>query len=67
MVSYAPLWKTMDEKKISTYKLIKDYGISSKTLYNLKHNRGITTDTLEKLCISLQCTPNQVIEFVDID
>ena len=64
MISYRPLWQTMDEKGISTYKLEKEFGFSSQTINNLRHNRGITTYTLEKLCKILDCTPDKVIEFI---
>lgn len=63
MISYTPLWETMKQKNISTYALIKEYEIQSKTLYNLKHNKHITTATLEKLCNILECTPNDILTF----
>jgi len=34
MVSYAPLWRTMEKKGITTYTLITRYDIQSKTIYN---------------------------------
>lgn len=67
MVSYKPLWQTMEKKGITTYTLIKSYKINPRTINNLKHNKGITVDTLEKLCAILQCTPNDVIEFESHD
>ena len=63
MVSYAPLWQTMKEKGITTYTLIEKYNIQSKTIYNLKHNKNITTATLDTLCDILECTPNDVLTF----
>ncbi len=63
MVSYAPLWETMQKKEITTYTLIKKYDIQSKTIYNLKHNKNISTATLETLCDILKCTPNEVLTF----
>lgn len=63
MVSYAPLWRTMKEKDVTTYALITQYGINPRTINNLKHNRGITVYTLERLCEILHCTPNDIIEF----
>ena len=62
MVSYEPLWKTMKQKDITSYTLIGKYKVLSKTIYNLKHNKHITTATLEKLCRILECTPNDIIE-----
>lgn len=63
MVSYEPLWKTMKQKGITTYALIEKYHIPSKTIYNLKHGKNITTATLETLCTILDCTPNEVLTF----
>lgn len=65
MVSYAPLWDTMKQKGVTTYTLIEKHKIQSKTVYNLKHNRNITTATLETLCKILECTPNDILEFVE--
>lgn len=63
-ISYAPLWKTMKRKGISTYKLIKDYGFNTRTLNNMKHDESITMYTLGRLCEILSCTPNDVVEFI---
>lgn len=65
MVSYEPLWKTMAERGETTYTLITKYGINSRTINNLKHNRGITIFTLERLCKILHCTPNDILRFED--
>ena len=64
MVSYKPLWKTMEKQGISTYTLIEQHGINPRTINNLKHNRGITVYTLERLCNILGCKPNDVLEFI---
>lgn len=63
MVNYEPLWKTMELRHITTYALIHDYNINPRTINNLKHNKGITVFTLERLCEILKCTPNDVLEF----
>ena len=64
MISYAPLWRTMEEKGITTYLLITKYQINPRTINNLKHNRGITVYTMERLCEILNCTPNDIVEFI---
>ena len=65
MVSYKPLWEKKKKKNITTYTLIYKYNLNPRTINNLKHDRGITVDTLEKLCKILDCTPNDIITFVD--
>ena len=62
MVDYSPLWETMKQKNVSQYYLIK-HGIDNKTLDSLKKNKDITMVTLEKLCMIIGCTPNDVVEF----
>ena len=63
LITYDPLWRTMERKGFTSYALIYKYGISSRTINNLKHNKGITVYTLERLCEILDCTPNDIIEF----
>lgn len=64
MISYQPLWQTMKDRDITTYTLIHKYGINSKTIHNLRHNKSITVYTMERLCNILQCTPNDIVEFL---
>lgn len=63
MINYAPLWDTMKEKQITTYALIYKYDFSPYTITSLKHNKSITMHTLQKLCMILECTPNDVVQF----
>ena len=61
MISYEPLYKTLQKKGISTYKLINNYGISRSLLDRLKHNRPISTVTLNDLCTILHCRVEDVL------
>ena len=63
MISYDPLWRTMEEKGVTKYTLIYKMGISSYTILNLRRGKSITMNTLERLCKILNCTPNDIIEF----
>ncbi len=53
----------MKEKNISQYYLLQN-GVDSKTLDSLRKNRNITALTIEKLCSIIDCTPNDIIEFI---
>ena len=64
MLSYEPLWKTMEKKGITTYALINKYGINPRTINNLKHNKSITLFTLEKLCSILDCQAESIVTFI---
>ena len=63
MISYEPLWRTMKEKGVTKYTLIYKLGFSAYTITNLRKNKSITMNTLEKLCQVLECKPNDIIEF----
>lgn len=65
MLSYKPLWETMQNRNITTYTLINKHGINPRTINNLKHDKSITMYTLERLCKILHCKPNDIIEFLD--
>ncbi len=65
MINYNPLWETMNNRKITTYALIKKHGIPSSTINSLKHNKNITMYTLERLCSILNCTADEVVKFED--
>ena len=64
MISYRPLYKTLKEKGVTTYKLINEFGISRSLLDRLKHNKPITTVTLNDLCTFLDCRVEDILEYV---
>ncbi len=67
MISYEPLYRTLKEKGISTYKLINEYGISRSLLDRLKHNRPISSVTLNDLCSILHCRVEDILVFTEDD
>ena len=67
MITYAPFWKTIKAKGISTYKLINDYNISGSTIQRLKDNKGINTNTIDDLCKILDCRVEDIVEYIKED
>lgn len=64
MISYDPLWRTMEERGISTYALIHKHNINPRTINHLKHNKSITLYTMEKLCQILDCQADKIVIFL---
>ena len=64
MISYEPLYKTMKEKGISTYKLINTFKVSRSLLDRLKHNKPISTVTLNDLCTFLDCKVEDILVYI---
>ena len=64
MISYEPLYRTMKEKGVTTYKLINTFGISRSLIDRLKHNKPITTITLNDLCKILDCNVEDILVYL---
>ncbi len=61
MISFEPFYKTLKKKGISTYRLINEHNVSRSLLDRLKHNKPISTVTLNDLCNILQCKVEDII------
>ena len=67
MVSYSPLWRTMEKSGATTYTLQVKGGISSSTIRRLKAGDSVSTNTLDALCKILNCTIQDVVEYLPDD
>ncbi len=65
MITYDNLWKTMKEKGISQYSLIKEYHISPGQITRLKRNESVSTHTIEMFCRILKCRVEDVMQFTE--
>ncbi len=64
MITYEPFWwKVGRDEKVTTYDLIKKHGISSNTLNRMRHNKPISTATLDKLCKIMDCDVYDIISY----
>ena len=64
MIKYDPLWRTLKEKGISQYQLIKDYGIDKAQLQRLRQNLVVKTLILNRLCQILNCRIVDIMDYV---
>ena len=64
MISYAPLWKTMERRGATTYTLQVMGGISSSTIRRLKAGESVSTNTLDALCKVLDCDLTDIVEYL---
>ena len=64
MIVYDRLWKTMKEKGVSQYSLIKNYHINEAQLYRLRKNMVVKTITLDRLCEILECEIEDIFQYV---
>ncbi|MBQ8739565.1 MAG: helix-turn-helix transcriptional regulator [Clostridia bacterium] len=61
MITYEPLYKTMKKKGVTTYTLINKFGVSRCLIDRLKHNKPISTSTLDALCSFLDCNVEDIL------
>lgn len=65
MITYDPFYKTIASKKISTYRLVNEFGLSRSLLDRLKHNKPISTVTLDDLCRFLSCRVEDILVYYE--
>ena len=66
MISYSPLFQTMKNKKITSYRLEK-MGFSRATYYSIQKGNSVSTNTINQLCKLLQCNVSDVMEYIEED
>ena len=64
MISYTPLFKTMKDRKITSYRLEK-MGFSRATYYSIRKGNSVSTNTINQLCKLLKCDVSDVIQYID--
>ncbi|RIO10549.1 XRE family transcriptional regulator [Mammaliicoccus sciuri] len=60
-ISYKPLWKLLIDLDISQSELIKNAKIGKSTFYKLKNNKNVNTDSLIKICETLNCNISDIM------
>lgn len=62
MISFDPLWKTLEEKDVGKMELREKIGLSKATFAKLAKGESITLDTVEKICKALEVPIEAVVE-----
>ena len=61
MIVYEPFYETLKKKGVSAYRLIREYGVSRSLLDRLKHNKPISTQTIDDLCSFSDCRVEDIV------
>ena len=59
--------KELSERGFTSTRMRKEKILSEATMQNLRKGKGITTDTINTICIILRCQPSDIIEIVPTD
>lgn len=63
-VCYDKLFHLMIDKKIPNVQLKDMAGVSANIITRLKRDEYISTESIEKICLALNCGVDDILEFV---
>lgn len=64
-VSYKKLWHILIEREMKKKDLQALADISRHNMMKLGKNEAVTTDVLGKICRALNCSIDDIVEFID--
>ena len=67
LISYNNLFKLLIDKRIKKTELAKMANISQTTLAKLSKNQFVSMDVLVKICDSLDCSFDAIVEIVRVE
>ena len=65
-ISYSRLWKLLIDKNMNKSQLRCSAGISTNAVAKMGRNESVSLDTLEKVCCTLNCNIEDVLEFIKV-
>ena len=66
-ISYKPLWKLLIDKELTKMEFRKIAGISTPTLAKLGKGEYVSLEVIERICNSLNCKIEDVLEIIPED
>lgn len=67
MIDYSPFWDTLAKSSENWYTLTNKHNLSHSTLHRLKHNKDVSTRTLNDLCRILGCNVADIVQYLPSD
>lgn len=64
-ISYNKLWKLLIDKKLRRTDLKNICGISGNILARLGKDEPVSMNSLEKICVALDCNIEDIVQFVE--
>ncbi len=66
-VSYKKLWHMLLDKNMKKKDLQETAELTAYAMNKLSRDEDVTTETLGKICKALQCSTDDIMEFVDAE
>lgn len=65
MIVYKDIIKKLKENGYTTYDLKVKQLISQNSLHAIRHNKPISTATIDVICSLANCQPGDIMEYID--
>lgn len=65
-ISYKKLFKKMIDLDMKNSELMEKAKVSRSTFYKMKNGQNVTTDVLPRICNTLNCNIEEIVEISDI-
>ena len=66
-ISYKKLWKLLIDKGMLKKDLRVAAGLSTNVIAKMGKNQDVSTESLRKICKTLDCELTDIVEFIDDD
>jgi len=63
-ISYAKLWKMLNDEKMNRTELKNAAGISSNIIAKLGRNEFVSMESLYKICLTLNCNIGDIVDII---
>ena len=63
-VQYNKLFKLLIDRKMSNATLVERAGFSANIMTRLKKDEYVSMESIEKICIALDCRVDDILEFI---
>lgn len=63
-VSYIKLWHMLLDRNMKKKDLQEKAGLTNYAMLKLSRNENVSTEIIGKICRALDCTTDQIIEFI---
>lgn len=67
MIIFKDILKKLSAAGWSTYRLQKEKQISNGVITRLRAGDSISTNTVDTICRLLNCQPNDIMEYIEVD
>ena len=67
MIIFKDILKKLSAAGWSTYRHQKEKQISNGVISRLRAGDSISTNTVDTICRLLQCQPNDIMEYIEVD